>query len=410
MTSTYKFWVTKYSQLLKTELAHVSRVEKNSVSPGLNDVIIAPEILLDSPLSPGGHRTPNWVAFLNFCSLIESLILNDHVFLRLPEQTKDLIINGLAFDLVTRNLGLVPGDVEDFLQIAVGISETAGLSDKVYLHPKHMMDGLKTKLHEKFQSEPLFEDERQEWDAAVEHLGHERMATGLGCSYMSGFSRGGGHYQLILSRRTDTLKQLTPQIFYKLIKDSINTEVEELRTAGWTGDLPLPPLALLVLNKCGNDRKYLGEIVLEERRKAARFREWVGEIRSEFVNASNIRDASRLHKKLEKIFRDFAGGDASESWRTTSWNGLLAAFPKSIWDGLSKEDADIKSLASFLAQRPLSVIINLIRQRNYIYLLDVRNKVRRINEYAPLAEKVLSIRFSDDDMRFLKQTINSRTA
>lgn len=408
-----KLWVTTYSQLLKAELSQLYNVEKNSISTGLNDIIIAPSVLLDNPLCPRSSRAPNWVSFMNFCTLIESLILNEHVFLRLPGEKKDLIINAVAINLVARELGLAPEDLENILQISVGISETATTPDaldNIYIFPQNTIKGWQYKLSQELKDDPFFESERAEWEAVLEHIGHEKVAATLSCSYMSGFDRGGDKYQKILSARTETLRRLTPQRFYELIKDSIKTEVEELRTAGWTGDLYLPPIALLVLNKCRGDKKHLGEIVLEERQKAARFRDWVCEIRTEFVNASNINEASRLHKKLQNVFRDFAGSSDIESWRTTSWNGLLAAFPKSIWDGLSKDDVDIKSLISFLAQKPLKVIIDLIRQRNYVYILDVRGKVRRINEYATLAEKVLTIHFSDEDIRSLKSLSCRKTA
>jgi len=408
-----KLWVTTWSQLMQAELRKPSRVAKDSPSIRLNDVIVGNAVLFDNTLCTRKQRQPNWVCLLNFCNFIESLILNDHVILRVPDKVSHIVMNGLAFSMVAREMGIAPNALEQILWFGIGYSaRTTPPEDlnQIYIGSSRIVDDMEHELSQQFKNSPVFESERPKWRAVFEHAGQEMLATQLGCSYISGFGSGGNEYQIILSDRTEILKRLTPQRFYGLIKEAIKTEVKELKTAGWTGNLHIPPLALFVLNRCRGEKKHLGEIVLEERQKAARFREWVHEIRSELANAPSMNEAARLHKKLQDVFRDLAGYSGNESWRATSWNGLLAAFPKSVWDGLSREDVDVKSLISFLAQKPLKAIMALIRQRNYVYMLDVKSKVRHVNEYASLAKNVLSIDLSDEDIRLLREYSSYKTA
>ena len=117
-----KLWGTTWSQLMQAELRKLSRVAKDSPSIGLNDVIVARSVLFDNPLCPQHQRQPNWICFLNFCTLIESLILNDHVILRVPDKVGDIAMNGVVFSLVASEMGIAPDALEQILWIGIGYS------------------------------------------------------------------------------------------------------------------------------------------------------------------------------------------------------------------------------------------------------------------------------------------------
>jgi hypothetical protein len=405
-------WTAALNDILETRLDAMDQMKRDRLEVAPNDVMLAPDVLVHNLLiHHKDTRFATWKAFLNLCTLVESFVLNDNIVVRIPRKGSEVVINTVFLGVLQRVIQIPVKELTGVVKIGIGLAKPD--SEIIYRFPDEGVLERQRMVSQELRADPMFETERAVFEEviangmdAVVHLGYEELATVLGCTYVAGFTGGGDYYQKLTSARIQSLDRVTPRYFYDLVKQSLCDEVKNLRMAGWHGNLPIPPLALLLFRRCKGEKSHLGEVLLEERDKAKSFRRWVNEIRAEFISTQSVQKAARLHRSLQRVFKEFAGTTEAESWKVTSWNGLLAAFPKDVWDGLSKKDIDVKSLASFLASRPLQMIAKLVQQRNYVYLLDVRDKVRRIKDYASVLEQLLGARMSEEDISALSSGLS----
>ncbi len=399
--------VANYKDLNSSKIEYLDNCPKEEISFEQNIVMLNGNIFSDNLVLPFS-KAPIFSKFLNFCTFIESLILFDNIILPPTVDGQNIIYQCVQVGLNAKCLNLPENELGKIVKFPMQPLKSFNCfmnDEDNNNHCNELGDAIyDANIFRKINESDNYEEDRMNelLSKIVKHALDERVACELGVPYIQGFGISGNIHQQISHSKINMINQITPFRFSDLINKSLQIEKDELGSVGVTFDLDVPPIALYVLNQCKGDKKHLGEVILQERLRAENFRKWVSELKTELLNAKSIDKANKIKIKLEKVFNDFSNRTDSDTCQATTWSGLLSAFPKSVWDGLSKEDIDIKSLAQYFIEKPIKHIHKLIQSRNYLYLLNIKNKVRKIEEYSKLLKDTLGIELSKQDLDELK--------
>lgn len=180
---------------------------------------------------------------------------------------------------------------------------------------------------------------------------------------------------------------------YNVLSQKLNCEAEEFLEDARPLGLPIPPFTSLVLNDCKSPED-LPRVLLKFRDEFSNLRESLTTLESILINSTNIRDRIKARKHVEAVFAS-AGRKYSESGYTNfkslfDFSGDLIA-PIFDW-------ANPTSYSTNLVTKPLDWIRDWWFRRPLAQFFDLANQFRSISEYNTLAKRVFKIDFTDEEI------------
>lgn len=399
-------YITSLGDASSVKLSELSSIPFNNYQASVNDIVMSPEILIDTFNLLAGNKAAIkndiWQPFLNLCTFIEAWILAKNIIVRVPFDKNEFVLNIVTGGLLLKILRMSQNDFDDIIKVSLGYNSDNLLigqtGEKNFLFMEQIALPYQEKVLDYLKSvDNITDDDSNMFMDFANHYLYGNISLDMGCSYAAGYCDAGVLYNTDISNKISLIQKLTPYYLYEIVKESHRKEFNELQILGTKCDLFVPPMAMIVLEKCKDDISQIGSVLLEERYRVRNLRKEIFDIRTNLNEASSLKEAVKLKKKIELMNKSLTGVNSSESFKATTWNGLLASIPLNIWDGITREDIDIKSLVSFFAGKPLKEISSLIRKRNYIYLLDIKNKAMKIKDYSSIVEKTLGVTFSVKD-------------
>lgn len=181
---------------------------------------------------------------------------------------------------------------------------------------------------------------------------------------------------------------------YKNLATHVEAELTQLRDAGRQYEVFIPPIASVLLNQVSSPHE-LGEAVLEQRERCRSMRETLREYESMIQDdAVPSGKALKARKKLQLSMALLTGDKAPDCLNLTEW-GDLSDILEEGEDWWKVVGIDERALIKMLLNKPVSVLVRMVRRRRLMYLFEVKRKLERISGYSQLVAKVFGSELKD---------------
>ena len=317
----------------------------------------------------------NYTTYLNTCQLIEAMVLYDKVLLPFPINNDDFL--GSIIDAMN-------------LQMTLGIS----WSDFQGIFAAPILKVNRFKKDKRYWGAGRSFFDLSKCEKISYYHDQEKIANHHGVSFLPDESALAKLYKNNIIQQNKKLSLLNPEHYNNLLKSNMFEVLNELNKLGKPINYRISPIAQRVLQLTGQSRNkiFIGEIILNERDRAKKFRSYLSEIKREFEEAKSIKKALKVQRKFTQIHNEFAQkNDQSQNKKLLIRDGLISTIPKDIFDGISLDDFSLKSIIDFLIKHPTKYLIDKIRKRNFVYLIDIREDYKKSNLCMNYFEKVFLV-------------------